>query len=67
MDQGFRPRPRPKTKNREEPLSEETLHKTKLTDDVGPKKKSHIKSSNSNVDCFAFQNAMFSHIFWVMK
>jgi len=31
-----------KTKNREEPLSEETLHKTKLTDDVGPKKKSHI-------------------------
>merc|ERR1712165_657910 len=41
-DQGFRPRPRPKTKNREEPLSEETLHKTKLTDDVGPKKKSHI-------------------------
>merc|ERR1712037_988303 len=32
-----------KTKNREEPLSEETLHKTKLTDNVvGPKKKSHI-------------------------
>merc|ERR1712045_1069909 len=28
-------------KHREEPLSEETLHKTKLTD-VGPKKKSHI-------------------------
>jgi len=30
-------------KHHEEPLSEETLHKTKLTDDVvGPKKKSHI-------------------------
>jgi len=31
-------------KHREEPLSEETLHKTKLTDNdvVGPKKKSHI-------------------------
>jgi len=28
-------------KHREEPLSEETLHKTKLTV-VGPKKKSHI-------------------------
>jgi len=42
-----------KKHHHEEPLSEETCIKTKLTD-VGHKKKD-LLSSNSYVDCFTFQ------------